>query len=162
MRTIRAGLAALALALGGVPGASAQAADVPANGVITITNQGFGLTATWTYDGATIDCEMTTDGPGGVPQIASVKCKPVQGNVLTYSCPLMVVTRTTATVVGARARCEHTLDMGIGTSGAATANLGRLQTSLFCEAYVDSGVLVPPFTVTCSDPGLPSRDAGAA
>lgn len=70
----------------------------------------------------------------------------------------MILTRTTLTVVGARARCGSTLDMGVGTSGAATANLGHVDVGITCEAYVDFGVLVAPYSVTCNEPGLPTLD----
>lgn len=162
MRTVRTGLVILALSLGGVPSATAQAAEIPAYGSITISDEGFGARAKWTYDGINIGCESTTNGPGGVPQIVTVRCRPAEGGGLTFACPRMVVTRTTGTVVGARASCDSTLDMGIGTSGTATADLGPLRFFLTCEAYMDSGVLVPPYSVTCAEPGLPTLDASLA
>lgn len=162
MRTVRAVLAVLALSLAGVPTATAHAAEIPAYGSITISDEGFGLRTTWTYDGVNIGCSSRSSGPGGVPQIVTVECRPAEGGGLTFACPRMVVTRTTTTVVGARASCDTTLDMGVGTSGTASANLGVLRVLLICEAYMDTGVLVAPYTVTCAEPGLPTLDASLA
>jgi hypothetical protein len=163
-RRVAAVLAAVVLPFAGItPAVSAAAAAgagattvVPAYGVITITDDGLGPRATWTYDGV-LDCTFTTQGPGGVPAQATVVCSRGQEiSVAELNCPLMIVSRTTATVVGARASCDRTLDMGVGTSGAASANLGNVTYSIVCEAYVDAGVLVPPYTVTCNEPGLPT------
>jgi len=44
--------------------------------------------------------------------------------------------------------------MGVGTSGGASANLGFVNYAIVCEAY-SFGVLVPPYTVSCDEPGLP-------
>jgi hypothetical protein len=67
----------------------------------------------------------------------------------------MIVSRTTASVVGARASCASTLDMGVGSSGSAAANLGLVDFAIVCEAY-SFAVLVPPYTVSCNEPGLPN------
>ena len=152
-RSVSAATAAIALTFVGMPGASA-ATDVPAYGNITISDQGLGPRPTWTYDGL-LDCKWWVEGPGGVPQVVTVTCYVTQYTPVSLTCPLMVVTRTTLTVVGARARCGSTLDMGVGTSGAASGNLGHVTIGIICEAYVDFGVLVPPYSVTCNEPGLP-------
>jgi hypothetical protein len=135
-----------------MPGASAQ--DIPAYGSITISDEGFGPRATWTYDGL-LFCDFSSNGPGGVASIATVFCYAEQSGV-SLNCPQMIVTRTTLTVVGARAGCGGTLDMGVGTSGAAAANLGHVDVGITCEAYVNYGVLVAPYSVTCNEPGLPT------
>jgi hypothetical protein len=151
-RRVAAAAAVIAVMFAGMPGASAET-DVPAYGSITIADAGLGPRATWTYDGL-LDCGSLEQGPGGVPQVVTVTCYAGQSAV-SLSCPLMIVTRTTLTVVGARATCGSTLDMGVGTSGAASANLGHVSFAIVCVAYVDFGVLVPPYSVTCNEPGLP-------
>ncbi|HVF04410.1 MAG TPA: hypothetical protein VNA20_06195 [Frankiaceae bacterium] len=153
-RRVAAAAAVVAVTCVGMPGASAQ--DVPAYGTITIIDQGFGPRATWTYDGV-LSCYFSTNGPAGVASIARVFCNAMQSPV-SLNCPLMIVTRTTLTVVGARARCGSTLDMGVGTSGAASANLGHVDVGITCEAYVVYGVLVAPYSVTCNEPGPPTFD----
>jgi hypothetical protein len=157
MRTRRVRLAGAAFAVAavtcvGVPGAAARA-DVPAYGTVTISDAGLGLRTTWSYEVA-VTCRTEIRGPGGVPQAVRVRCKPDEG-APSLSCPLMMVTRTTLTVVGARSSCHTTVDMGVGTSGTTSANLGHVDVEIVCEAYVDNGVLVPPYTVTCAEPGLP-------
>ncbi len=148
--------AVIAVTFVGLPGAHATS-DVPAYGSITITDEGFGPRATWTYDGI-LSCSFSSNGPAGVASSAKVTCDVGEGS-LSLNCPLMIVSRTTLTVVGARATCGSTLDMGVGTSGAASANLGHVYPSLVCEAYVDYGVLVAPYSVTCNEPGLPTIGA---
>lgn len=133
--------------------ASATTTDVPAYGLIMISDTGSGPRALWTYDGL-LSCTFTVTGPGGVPADAIVRCDASQSPV-SLGCPRMVVSRATATEVGARATCATTLDMGVGTSGEASANLGHVYDDITCEAYVDIGVLVPPYSVTCDEPGLP-------
>jgi hypothetical protein len=152
-RRISAAAAVVTMAIVGMPGAHA-ATDVPADGSITISDHGFGPRTTWTYDGL-LDCRSDSDGPEGIPQIVTVYCYAEQSPV-SLSCPLMIVTRTTATVVGARATCGSTLDMGVGTSGVASGDLGHVSVMITCAAYVDFGVLVAPYSVTCTEPGLPS------
>jgi hypothetical protein len=137
-----------------MPAATALS-DVPAYGTITITDPGTGPRATWTYDGL-LDCGWDVSGTGGVPQTIRVFCTVPQEGGLSLSCPLMVVSRVTLSVVGARAACGSTVDMGVGTSATTTANLGHVYRQIECAAYVDYGVLVPPYTVTCTEPGLPS------
>lgn len=155
MRTAVVGLALAVLGCG-TPSASATTQYVPAYGFITISDQGFGPRATWSYEGV-LDCRFLADGPGGVPNVAAVVCDTTQNALgVVFSCPRMVVTRTTAGVVGSRALCDDdALDMGVGTSGLAFADLGLAQRSLRCEAYMDVGVLVPPYTVTCAEPSVP-------
>lgn len=151
-RRTAAAAAVVAMTVVGMPGASAEP-DVPAYGSITIVDEGFGPRATWTYDGL-LSCDFSTNGPAGVASIARVFCYAGQSAV-SLDCPLMIVTRTTLTVVGARARCGTTLDMGVGTPGTASGNLGHVDVAITCEAYVDYGVLVAPYSVTCNEPGLP-------
>lgn len=155
-RRVATVMASLALALVGLPAsAHATVTTVPAYGSITISDPGTGPRASWTYDGS-FDCNFSTTGPGGAASTATVTCTISQNveGVVAFNCPLMILSRSTLTAVGARASCDSTLDMGIGTSGTAFANLGRLDFSIICEAY-DVGVLVPPYSVTCDEPGLP-------
>lgn len=156
-RPIAMVMTSLAVTLVGLPAsASATVTTVPAYGIITISDPGTGPRATWTYDGA-FDCSFSTSGPGGAPSSATVTCTPsqtVEGTV-AFNCPGMILSRTTATVVGARASCESTLDLGIGTSAAAEANLGPVDFAIVCEAY-NVSVLVPPYSVECNEPALPT------
>ena len=156
MRRIPLVQAAVAVVAVAAPGAVAEP-DVPEYGTITITDQGFGPRATWTYDGV-FDCDLTTDGPGGVAAVVRVEClvRGEGGTGLGFTCPLMVVTRTSVGRAGGAASCERGLDTGVGTGTAtASADLGRVTDGIVCTAYVDIGVLVPPYTVTCVEPGLP-------
>ena len=154
-RRIAALIAVLSLGILGLPATGASAvADVPAYGLITISDSAFGLQWSWTY-GPDVTCQFSSNGPAGVASVATVTCDASQ-SLVSLACPQMDVTRTTDTVVGARASCDSTLDMGVGTTGAASANLGHVYSTIVCEAYVDQGVLVPPFSVTCDEPGLPS------
>jgi hypothetical protein len=162
MRTMLAGLAVVAVTLVGMPAATAQ--DIPAYGHITITDAGLGPRATWTYDGV-LNCSFTTNGPAGVASRATVTCRVPGGEgggLATLNCPLMILSRTTLSVVGARASCGNTLDMGVGTTATASANLGHVYSAITCEAYMDFGVLVAPYTVTCNEPGLPTLDTSLA
>lgn len=152
MRRTTVAAVALCAALPGAATAS-QTTRVPAYGGITITDNGFGPRATWTYDGV-LSCDWKVSGLGGIAQRVTVECLAVQSALDLY-CPRMVVTRMTATVVGAKASCASTLDMGVGTSGTASAHLGDVRYAITCVAYMDVGVLVPPYVVTCADPGLP-------
>lgn len=152
-RRIATTAAVFAVSFVGMPGGTARA-DVPAYGSITISDAGLGPRWTWTYDGL-LSCDSQVQGPGGVPQVITVTCYAGQSSV-SLNCPLMIVSRTTLTVVGARATCGSTLDMGVGTSGAASANLGHVSVAIVCAAYVNYGVLVPPYSVTCNEPGLPT------
>jgi hypothetical protein len=157
-RRVCAAAAVIAVTSVGLPGASAET-DVPAYGSITISDAGLGPRASWTYDGV-LDCGTQEQGPGGVPQVIRVTCYATQSPV-SMNCPLMIVSRVTLTVVGARATCGSTLDMGVGTTGAASANLGHVSVAVVCEAYMDVGVLVPPYSVTCDEPGLPAAGPAA-
>lgn len=149
-------VAALAIGITGLPATAGSVADtvVPAYGIITISDPGTGPRATWTYDGL-FDCSLSITGPAGAASSATVTCTLSQNAGSTrFDCPLMIVSRQTPSVVGARASCESTLDMGVGTAGAASANLGFVNYAIVCEAY-SFGVLVPPYTVSCDEPGLP-------
>jgi len=154
-RVIAVVAALMATTAGGVPAAHASGtADVPAYGSITISNTGDGVQTAWTYDGL-LYCRSESSGPAGTPQSVKVICDVSQGVISNLDCPLMVVSRWTQSVVGARATCATTLDMGVGTTGMAEDDLGHVYDAITCEAYVDVGVLIPPYTVTCSEPGLP-------
>jgi hypothetical protein len=149
--------ATLALTLVGLPAtARADVTTLPAYGLITISDPGTGPRATWTYDGS-FDCTFSTSGPGGAPSSAIVTCTPSQSlrGTIAFNCPGMILSRATATVVGARASCDSTLDIGIGTSAVADANLGPVDFAIICEAY-NVGVLVPPYSVTCNEPAVPT------
>jgi hypothetical protein len=140
----------------GLPPASGET-KVPAYGVITISDEGFGPHVTWSYEsGVDLDCTSSWTGPNGVPQVVTVRCAVAQTTGPIFDCPLMIVSRTTDSVVGARASCDDTLEMGVGTTGTSSANLGPITDALTCAAYVDAGVLVPPYSVTCDEPGLPT------
>ena len=151
-----AGGAALVLLSALAP--AAHAVDVPAYGVITITDAGTGPHVSWTYDGV-LDCRSGVQGPGGVPQVIKVSCYAGQ-SVATFNCPNMILTTTTngGGVAGGRATCGTTFDTGVVANSTATrsGNLGHVYYTIECTAYVDAGVLVPPYTVTCDEPGLPT------
>jgi hypothetical protein len=141
-------------------GAPAQAVDVPAYGVITITNQGTGFVPpTWTYDPAFWACNTTVEGQFNLPTAITVKCRASEG--MSFNCPRMILTVHTeglASRAGGRAGCTYNyLDTGI-ISGVNTAQLtGDLGHALWveCTAYSDTP-LIPPYTVTCNEPGLPT------
>ncbi|MDQ1699712.1 MAG: hypothetical protein QOG34_1575 [Frankiaceae bacterium] len=154
LRLLAGVLALLAVTVVAPPAAHATDTAVPAYGSITISDVGTGPRATWTYDGV-LDCVSSWTGPTGVPQSVKVECFLGQTVPAALGCPEMIVMRTTATVVGARATCSRTLDLGVGTTAATSADLGDVEYEIACEAYVDYGVLVPPYTVTCDEPGLP-------
>jgi hypothetical protein len=152
-------LAAAAALLGGAaPGAVAKA-DVPAYGTITIADAGLGPRATWTYDGV-LDCRFTTAGPAGVVSRATVTCWTTE---LTPSlnCSLMVLQRSGIGVAGGRATCDTTIDTGVTTNNVVTTgDLGHVYVAIICVAYVNNGVLVPPYSVSCTEPGLPAAPTG--
>ena len=142
------------------PGAGAHAIDVPAYGVITISNDGLGVTAQWTYDPAFWFCYTQITGPFHAPTLVTVTCLPAQGG--SFVCPLMVLTTQTsglAARAGGRARCTTTVETPIISginSAQRTGNLGRV-VSLECSAYGGEYPLVPPYTVSCTQPGLPEN-----
>ena len=138
----------------------ARAAAIPAYGVITITNDGFGAVPTTTYDPATWTCSTEFFGQFNAPTAITVTCDPIDQSA-TFVCPLMVVTTHTkgaAARAGGRASCTRSLDTGI-VSGINTAqrrgDLGPVVV-VTCTAYGDTVPLIPPYTVTCSEPGLPT------
>ena len=109
-----------------------------------------------------LNCSFTTSGLSGLPTSATVSCAvPVEGGTgLSFSCPLMILTRTAVAPVGGYAACGSSLSTGVGTGTATTrGNLGRVESQITCGAYVNVGVLVPPYTVTCSEPGAPTVPA---
>jgi hypothetical protein len=137
---------------------AARATDVPAYGIITISDAGAGLHVTWTYD-EVMGCSYTTSGPGGLPQEVTVSCYAGQ-SITTFNCPNMVLTTTTngGGIAGGRASCGGTFDTGVVVNSTASrsGNLGHVYDFIECVAYVDSGVLIAPYTVTCNEPGLPT------
>ena len=149
-----------ALVTAATPGTSARAAlEVPAYGVITITNDGLGAVPVWTYDSELWSCRTEILGPYLAPREVAVSCTPAQG--LRFACPLMVLTvqtRGAGARAGGHASCTYTLDTGV-LHGVATArlsgNLGPVRV-LRCSAYSVDVPLVPPYTVTCGEPGLPT------
>lgn len=153
-------VAVIAAALVVVSGPSATAGgdpEFPAEGSITIADAGLGPHATWSYtDGVDLNCNLSWSGPTGVPQDIKVTCTPSQTAGRVFTCPEMIVQRATESFVGARASCTRTLEMGVGSSAFAAADLGPVGDALVCEAYVDVGVLPPPYSVTCSEPALPT------
>jgi hypothetical protein len=150
-------LAAVIVTVGVAPAPAGAQTELSAEGTITISDAGFGPHTTWTYtDGVDLTCRSSWTGPNGVPQDIKVTCTPGQTLGQVFNCPLMAVSRATASFVGARASCTDTLEMGVGTTGFASADLGPLGAALTCEAYVQVGVLLPPYSVTCAEPGLPT------
>ncbi|HEU0131029.1 MAG TPA: hypothetical protein VFQ85_08570 [Mycobacteriales bacterium] len=162
----RPGWAALgaAVALVATAGAApAQAQDVPAWGSITITDNGIrGIVATNTYEDAdrlVWDCETTThSGVGGAVDRVTVTCLP-NPQAATFACPEMVLSvATRGGTAGGQASCNaaRTLDSGVMSGFAVSqplaADLGRV-TAITCVAYVNYGALVPPYSVTCAEPG---------
>jgi hypothetical protein len=143
-----------------VIGTPAHAVDVPAYGVITITDPGMGtgFTTTWTYDPAFWSCNTVVDGQFNLPTAVTVNCRASEG--MSFNCPRMILTTHTeglASRAGGRAACTFSLDTGI-ISGANTAQrTGDLGHAAWvsCTAYSDTP-LIPPYTVTCNEPGLPT------
>lgn len=155
-------LALIAVALLPLPAATpAEAASVPAYGTIRIANDGAGLTPTWTYDPVTWRCQTEVDGLYHAPSAVTVTCRYVmEDGGSPFFCPLMVLTDRTSGATaraGGRATCTTSIDTGV-ISGVDTAtrqgHLGHAYT-ITCTAYVGSLTLVPPYEVTCSEPGLP-------
>lgn len=140
----------------------AHATDVPAYGSITITNQGTGVAAEWTYDPQLWDCGTDIVGPFNAPTSVIVTCvAKTQESPVDFTCPLMVLTVHTqglAARAGGRAKCTGTLDTGVISginSAQRNGNLGRAA-AVTCTAYTNSVALIPPYTVTCAEPGLPT------
>lgn len=157
----RLGLLAAAGVLLTAPGAVA-APEVPAYGGITISDYGLGPHGYWTYDGV-LRCGTTTEGLGGVTHTSvTVRCRVLdQGGLgAGLTCPLMVLSRSSLAPVGARATCSRQIGIGVGRGTETTqGDLGRVTTSIECAAYVTTGFLVPPYTVSCLEPGLPGGAA---
>jgi hypothetical protein len=144
--------------------APARAADIPAYGVITIADSGTGFLPTWTYDPATWTCRTTVEGQFPAPTAVTVACDSTQD--LSFACPLMVLTTHTgspAARAGGQATCQawsgtsRSLDTGM-VSGENTAlrsgDLGGAA-SVECRAYGGGVPMIPPYAVTCNEPGLP-------
>lgn len=142
------------------PATPATAADIPAYGVITIADHGLGAVPTWTYDPALWTCSTTIDGAYLAPSAITVTCDS-NLEVSPFGCPLMVLTVETylpTSHAGGRASCTRTLDTGMvsGTNTArVTGNLGRANV-IVCRAYGRGYPLLPPYSVTCAEPGLPA------
>lgn len=139
--------------------AAARAVTVPAYGTITIRNPGLGPQVTSTYDKAFWDCKTEIDGLFDAPEAVHVRCTPLQTGI-SFGCPFMVVTvvtGTSASQAGGKATCTSSIDTGV-ISGVNTArvfgDLGAAP-SVTCTAYVNDLTLIPPYDVTCFDPGLP-------
>lgn len=153
MKTPTAALAALLL----VPVPSATAAPVPAYGTIVIRDDGLGARATATYAPPMWRCPTSFGESPTAPSWVRVECFPIE--TVEFACPLMVLTvRTLGTGrAGGRVRCTRALDAGIASGDdvrSASADLGAAP-SIVCEAYGGSLPLLPPYEVTCSEPGLP-------
>ncbi|HWL34856.1 MAG TPA: hypothetical protein VNQ77_01560 [Frankiaceae bacterium] len=140
-------------------GTPAQAVDVPAYGVITITDDGTGFVPAWTYDPALWSCSTEVEGQFNAPTAVIVTCRASEG--MSFICPRMVLTTHTAGFVaraGGRATCTYdSLDTGIISGFNAAQRTGDLGRALWvkCAAYSDIP-LIPPYTVTCNEPGLPT------
>ncbi len=139
------------------------AADIPAYGTITIADDGLGFTVASTYDAAVWTCTTEVEGQFTAPTAVTVECDPNE-QIQTFNCPLMVLSVTTGGLgaqAGGRATCTSSLDTGIisGANNARrTGNLGHAY-SVRCRAYGPGGlegILVPPYTVKCAEPGLPT------
>ena len=141
--------------------APADAATIPAYGTIRIADDGLGVQPTWTYDSLTWDCGTEIEGQFQAPTAVVVTCQWAAGDGETpFHCPLMLLTTRTsglAARAGGAAECTSSITTGV-ISGVNVAqrsgNLG-LAYQVTCTAYVNSLVLVPPYEVTCSEPGLP-------
>ena len=139
--------------------APAGATTVPAYGTITIRNAGLRPEIVSTYDRTFWDCDTTFDGLFDAPVAVTVTCTPLQTGI-SFGCPFMVVTvvtGTSASQAGGKATCTSSIDTGV-ISGVNTArvfgDLGAAP-SVTCTAYVNDLTLIPPYDVTCFDPGLP-------
>lgn len=138
-----------------IAGSRAPVPTLAAYGSILISDTGTGPQAAWSYGGV-FSCQFSTSGPPGAVTDAKVTCT-LQSSPPSWYCPAMVVFRTTASVVGARASCDQTLDLGVGGTGWAIAALGDVVSTITCEAYVTSGALTPPYSVWCDEPGWPTK-----
>lgn len=160
--------AVVAATLIGPVSPAAQAADLPAYGVITVTDPGNGLGPRMhdTYDPVIWDCVNSSNWDGFVATFAQMKCTP-NPQLATFNCPRMVLTTSTAGIVaaaGGKVECNGTfagrLDTGV-VRGVDTAtrsgDLGHV-TAIVCKAYADPAeiYLRPPYTITCNEPGLPT------
>ena len=153
-------IAVCAMALALATTTPAHAVDVPAYGLITISNSGTGFVVAATYDDSVSwSCETTVQGQFTAPTAIIETCFAYQGT--SFTCPLMVLTVHTGAPVsraGGRASCTSQLDTGIisgANSAQRTGDLGRAL-KIVCTAYGGSVPLVPPYTVTCDEPGLPT------
>lgn len=158
---------ATAMTAGLLVATPAEAADIPAYGTITITNDGLGAVPAWTYDPQLWDCRTEVSGPFNAPSAVTVTCYARVAEGLSFNCPLMILTAHTkglAARAGGRARCTSSLDTGV-ISGVNTAqrtgSLGHAG-SIACTAYTNAVALIPPYTVSCSEPGLPTFVASPA
>jgi hypothetical protein len=153
MKTPFAAVAALLL----VPVPSATAASVPAYGTIVIRDDGLGARATTTYELPTWRCRTSSGESPTLPSWVRVECFPRE--TIAFACPLMVLTvRTLGTGrAGGKVTCTSTVDLGIvsGTDLRSTAAALGPVPSIRCDAYGGDLPLVPPYEVTCAEPGLP-------
>src|SRR3954462_3092744 len=81
---------AVAMAMTVADGTPAQAVDVPAYGIITISNQGLGFGPTWTYDPAFWLCTTEVQGQFNAPTAVVVTCRAYEG--FSFNCPHMILT----------------------------------------------------------------------
>ena len=137
----------------------AAATTVPAYGTITIRDDGLGARVTWTYAPPLWDCAFHTKGTQETPYAITATCTSLRFETLDHACPVMVVTARTALKgrAAGRAECTRAVDtrMAHGDDLAvAGADLGPAP-SVVCTAYGDNLPLVPPYEVTCGEPGLP-------
>lgn len=129
------------------------ATPVPARGSITVADSGSGPAITAGYDSGWA-CALAT--AGSPPTSATGTCTPGPG--AWWGCPAMTVSTTTAVTgaAGGRATCDGTSSVDTGVvSGTDTASLhgaaGNV-VAIECTAYAGpSGVLVAPYSVTCTE-----------
>jgi hypothetical protein len=138
----------------------AAATTLPAYGTIVIRDDGLGYRVTWTYAEPLWRCRYANDGTQETPYGITVTCTALRFETLDHACPLMVVTARTALKgrAAGHARCTRAVDtrMAHGDDLAmASADLGPAP-SVVCRAYGDNLPLVPPYEVTCGEPGLPA------
>lgn len=129
-------------------------------GTITITDSGTGLPATVTYSGVfepalgMWDCVADTSG------VVEATCTPNANLPFTWGCHTMVVD---VEATGGLARGTGTCADGKGawtadcsTTCHAEQRLEIPTVEIRCVADTSGGAAIPPYTVTCVDPVLPS------
>lgn len=134
MNTPSAALAAVLLLPFAPP---AAATTLPAYGTIVIRDDGLGYRVTFTYAAPLWHCSFTTDNSQEVPYAITATCTSLRFETLDHACPLMVVTARTALKgrAAGRAECTRAVDTRM--------------------VHGDDLAVVPPYEVTCGEPGLP-------